>query len=207
MNTPTMFLTQFHTDFLTEHCIWLQEEDEVAKKPAFHCRQILVRYYLMRKDLEKLKTRIDRNTFGDYATNLQNLSDEKKLKQKRKSEAFLDEPITSLDNHDLRWCNELLSAALGGEEPLAKVVVHILLKHHLPDTPSSQIDGEYFSTDHKWHLDLLDFASFVRKKYTREVEMDETTKRLAQVIATGRFEIWTNDEQIITQNDSEAAKL
>jgi hypothetical protein len=201
------FLAQFHTDFLTEHFKWLQEEDEVANKPGFRCRQILVRYYLMHEDLEKLKTRIDRNAFGDYATNLRNLSEEKKLKQKRKSEAFLDEAITSLDNHYLRWCNELISAALGGEAPLANVVVRILLKHHLWDTPSSQIDAKYFSTDHKWHLDLLDFASFVRKNYTREVEMDETTKRLAHVIATGRFDIRMNDEQILTQNDTVAAKL
>jgi hypothetical protein len=202
-----LILAQFHTDFLTEHFKWLQEEDEIAKKPGFRCRQILVRYYLMRKDLEKLKTRIDRNTFGDYAMNLQNLSVEKRQKQKRKSEAFLDEAITSLDNHYLRWCNELLSAALGGEAPLAKVVARILLKHHLPATPSSQIDAEFFSKDHNRHLDLLDFATFVRKNYTREVEIDVTTKRLAQVIATGRFDIWTNDEQILTQNDFEAAKL
>jgi hypothetical protein len=49
-----LFLAQFHTDFLTHHFQWLQEEDEIAKNPGFRCRKILVRYYLMRKDLVAL---------------------------------------------------------------------------------------------------------------------------------------------------------
>jgi hypothetical protein len=95
-----LFLAQFHTGFLTQHFKWLQEEDEVAKNPGFRCRQILVQYYLMRKYLIQLNTRINRNSFGDYGKNvLEKLSDEKKGKQKRKSEAFIEEAITSLDNH------------------------------------------------------------------------------------------------------------
>jgi hypothetical protein len=71
-----LFLAQFHTNFLTQHFQWLQEEDEIAKNPGFRCQQILVRYYLMRKDLVALKTRINRNSFGDYGKNLEKLSDD-----------------------------------------------------------------------------------------------------------------------------------
>jgi hypothetical protein len=53
-------------------------------------------------DLIQLNTRINRNSFGDYGKNvLEKLSDEKKGKQKRKSEAFIEEAITSLDNQYL----------------------------------------------------------------------------------------------------------
>jgi hypothetical protein len=206
------FLAQFHTDFLTQHFQWLQEEDKIAKNPGFHCRQILVRYYLMRKDLVTLKTRTNGNSFGDYGKNLEKLSDEKKEKQKRKSETFIEEAMTSLDNHYLRWCNKLLPAALSGEAPLAKIVACILLSHHLPDNPNeqNQIDAEYFSQDHNRHVDLLDFACFVRKNYTRENEMEEATiKLLAQVVSEG-VDIWkeADDEATSTEaNDSGAAKL
>jgi hypothetical protein len=139
-----LFLAQFHTNFLTQHFKWLQEEDEVAKNPGFRCQQILVRYYLMQKDLIQLNTRINWNSFRDYGENVEKLPGEKKGKQKRKSEAFIEEAMISLDNHYLRWCNELLPAALGGEAPLATVVARILLDHHLPDNPNeqNQIDAE-----------------------------------------------------------------
>jgi hypothetical protein len=164
-----LFLAQFHLDFLTQHFKGLQEEDEVAKNPGFHCQQILVRYYLRRKDLIQLNTRINRNSFRDYGKNvLEKMSDEEKGKQKRKSEAFIEEAIISLGNHYLpSRCNELLPAALGGEAPFAKVVARILLNHHLPDNPNkqNQIDAEYFSQDHNHHIDLLNFARFVRENY------------------------------------------
>jgi hypothetical protein len=90
-------MAQFHTNFLTQHFKWLQEEDEVANNPGLYCQKILV----MRKDLVELKVRINWNSFGDYGSkNLEKLSDEKKEKQKieRKSEAFIEYAITSLNN-------------------------------------------------------------------------------------------------------------
>jgi hypothetical protein len=157
------------------------------------------------EDLEKLKARIDRNSFGDYCKNLATLSDEKSGKQKRKSEAFIEEAITSLDNHYLRWCNILLSAALGGEAPLAKIIARILLKYHLPDNPNeqNQIDAEYFSKDHNRHANLLDFAIFVRENHIRETEMEDATQRLA---VASIVDIWKVEDRL-TQNDSDAAKL
>jgi hypothetical protein len=164
----------------------------------------------MRKDLIQLNTRINQNSVGDYGKNVEKLSDEKEGKQKRKSKAFIEEAITSLNNHYLWWCNELLPAALGGEAPLAKVVAQILLNHHLPDNPNklNQIDAEYFSQDHNRHIDLLNFARFVRENYTSESEMEEATiKQLAQVVSTG-VDIWRDDNAISTQkNDSAVAKL
>jgi hypothetical protein len=93
-----------------------------------------------------------------------------KQKQKQKSETFIEEAMMSLDNHYLPWCNELLSAASGGEAPLAKVFARILLSHHLPDNPNkqNQIDAEFFSHDHNQHVNLLEFASFVRKNNTHK---------------------------------------
>jgi hypothetical protein len=106
-----LFLAQFHEDWLTQHFQWLQALDDVAKKPGFRSRQILVRHCLMRKDLEELRTRIDSKLFGDYDSNLMNFDDEKKQKQKKKSQAFIEEAAVSVDEHYLRWCNELLTAA------------------------------------------------------------------------------------------------
>ena len=125
---------------------------------------------------------------------------------------FIEDAMISLDNHYLRWCNELLPAALGGEAPLATVVTRILLDHHLPDNPNeqNQIDAEYFSQDHNnRHIDLLDFARFVRENYTSESEMEEATiKQLAQVVSTG-VDIWNDDDAISTEttNDSAVAKV
>jgi hypothetical protein len=104
-----------------------------------------------------------------------------------------------------------LPAASGGEAPLTKVVGRIVLNHHLPDNPNeqNQIDAEYFSQDHNRHIDLLDFARFVRENYTSESEMEEAPiKQLAQVVSTG-VDIWKDDDAIHTQttNDSAAAKL
>jgi hypothetical protein len=36
-----LFLAQFHDDFLGQHFKWLQEEDEIVKKPGFHVAKIL----------------------------------------------------------------------------------------------------------------------------------------------------------------------
>jgi hypothetical protein len=96
-----LFLAQFHTDFLTQHFQWLQEEDEIAKNPGFRCWQILVGYYLMKKDFVALKTLIDWNSFGDYGKNLEKLLEEKKEKQKQKSETFIAGAMASLNNHYL----------------------------------------------------------------------------------------------------------
>jgi hypothetical protein len=123
--SDVLFWAQFHTDFLMQRFRWLQEEDKIAKNPGFRCWQILVRSYLMRKDLVVLKTWINWNSFGDYDSfgdhgkKLEKLSDDKKEMQKRKSETFIEVAMTSLDNHYLQWCNKLLPAALGGEAPLA----------------------------------------------------------------------------------------
>jgi hypothetical protein len=112
----------------------LQEEDEVVKSPGLpHCQQILARYHLKRKDLEKLKTLMDQNSF--------------KVPNEQK-----------------------------------------------------QIDIENFSKDHNRHINLLNFARFVRENNIREPEMDEASKLLAQVVST-RDDIWKEDE-LISQNDS-----
>jgi hypothetical protein len=82
----------------------------------------------------------------------------------------------------------------------------------LPDNPNeqNQIDAEYFSQDHNnRHIDLLDFARFVRENYTSESEMEEATiKQLAQVVSTG-VDIWNDDDAISTEttNDSAVAKV
>jgi hypothetical protein len=76
----------------------------------------------MRKALVNLKTRIDQKSFGDHDTNLVNFDDEKKESQKKKSEAFIEEAIVLLNKHHLQWCNELLTAASGGEAPFDKIV-------------------------------------------------------------------------------------
>jgi hypothetical protein len=70
-----------------------------------------------------------------------------------------------------------LPDALGGEAPFAKVFARILLNHHLSDNPNeqNQIDAEYFSQDHNRHIDLLNFASFVRENSTSKSEMEEAT--------------------------------
>jgi hypothetical protein len=92
--------------------------------------------------------------------------------------------------------------SISSEVPLARIVIHILLKHHLPDNPSeqNQIDVEYFSKEDQY-IDLLNFA--VRENYIGETEMEEATKCLTQVVAT-RVDIWK--EKVPTQNDSEALK-
>jgi hypothetical protein len=90
-----VFLAQFHEDWLIQHFQWLQAVDDVAKKPGFRSRQILVRHHLRRKRLERLQTRIDSNLFGDCDSNPMNFDDEKKQKQKKKSQA------ASLDKHCL----------------------------------------------------------------------------------------------------------
>jgi hypothetical protein len=165
----------------------------------------------MRKDILQLETRVCRNSFGDHSKNLDDLwSRENKEKQGRKSVAFIKEAITSLDKHCLRWCNELLSAASGGEAPLVKIVARDLLSHHLPNNSDemNQADVEHFSNNHNQHINLLDFASFVRENHTRETETDEATKQqLVQVVATG-VDVWKEDKEgVLAQNDSATVTL
>jgi hypothetical protein len=201
-----LFLAQFHTGFPIQHFKWLQEEDEVAKNPGLLPTNPgpILSYG------ERSHSVFNRNSFGDYHKNvLEKLSDEKKGKQKRNSEAFIEEAITSFGNHYLRWCNELLPATLGGEAPPAKVVARILLHHHLPDNPNkqSQIDTAYFSQDHNRHVDLLGFACFVRENYTSETKMEEATiNQSAQVVSKG-VDIWKDDKASTRTNDSVVAKL
>ena len=95
---------------------------------------------------------------------------------------------------------------MGGEAPLAKIVAHILLNQHLPDNPEqNQIDAEYFSQDHNRHVDLLNFASFIRKNYTRENEIEEATIRLlAQVVSEG-VDIWKEDDEATSTEATDSA--
>jgi hypothetical protein len=224
-----LFLAQFHQDWLTEHFKWLQGVDDVAEKPGFRSCQTLLQRHLMRKDLENLKTRTEQKSFGDHDTNLMNFEGEKKQLQqksfgdhdtnlmnfegeqkqlqKKKSEAFIEEATVLLDKHCLRWRNELLAAASGGEAPFGEIAARVLLNHHLPDNPCklNQIDANCFSKDHGRHVDLLDFASFVRashKQRGNEAEMDESTKMSAEVVATG-VDIWEEDNDgALAQNDA-----
>jgi hypothetical protein len=58
-------------------------------------------------------------------------------------------------------------------------------------------------------MDLLNFACFVTKNYTRENEMEEATIRLlAQVVSTG-VDIWKEDNEATSTeaNDYGVAKL
>jgi hypothetical protein len=91
-------------------------------------------YYLMRKDLEQLKTRADRNIFRRLQPEPRSTCQEGEERKATKEEwRHFWRVYHKPDNHYLRWCNELLPAVIKCSA-VHKIVARVLLNHHLQTT-------------------------------------------------------------------------
>ena len=155
----------YHSAYFKRHMKWLQSAHDLSGRVGFQSHQILARYVLMRRDLEKLRrtlatTHVD---FEDFWHTIATMDKNGRLLQgilKRKSDLFISVAIESLDKHFSRWANpSLLPAALLAEGPLAKVTARAILGL---DHPVIDLYERFFvSPVHCEVFDMLEYQIFV----------------------------------------------
>ena len=170
-------LKGFHEAFIFEHFRFLQDTDEVSKHSGFRAQHILVRYYLMRKDLQKIEESMSENEhFKEYIALKSKLQPGELTKFVLKEARFVHESKEALDNHFARWSKDLLPIALAGEvetsQHVAKLFVapddqivndeHVVAEVSTATSPQSA--SVFYSGIHERAINVSDWCAFITEK-------------------------------------------
>ena len=96
--TDLCFMVGFHRCFLRKHFKFLQAMDDMTKHAGFRSHHILVRYYLMSEDMQRMNATFDTNLpeFAEYRRSLGNLTVEDRERQKLKIDIFFKEASSAM---------------------------------------------------------------------------------------------------------------
>ena len=120
----------FHIAFLQDHLEWLQSSTDMSNEAGFQSHQVLLRFFLMDKDLNYLARSVHSThpKFQAYRDSLLNLTESERDNQTKKTDLFLLESRKALNKHFQRWGSiQLLPAALLSEAPFAAAVARTML--------------------------------------------------------------------------------
>jgi hypothetical protein len=149
----------FHHQYFNDHMRWFMRSDDLTNKCGFQSHQMVVRYYLMERELESLMEDVDHitdpnllfNCFGAFHASL-SITDSNgnklvdNVEHKAKCRGFVQESIVMLHKHFSRWLSpKLLPAALMAEKPLADVVATVVagnIPTKYPPQPSWESDPD-----------------------------------------------------------------
>ena len=168
----------YHSAYFEKHLKWLQESTDLSHVPGFQSHQMIPRYFLIRRDLEKIRRtmRTDHPDFGDFRSSIARHHHSERETQRSKSKIFVNLAVESLDKHFKRWMNaQLLPAALLSEDPLALAVARVMVGHSNP--PINQFERFFVSTIHGHIFDLLEFEAFLSKNVVSQEDQDEYDPR------------------------------
>ena len=167
----------FHASYFDRHMKWLQSNTDLSGRPGFLSHQMLSRYFIMRRDLERIRRTIFNShpDFNDYRMSIAT-ADSGAMKEviRMKGELFITIAIESLEKHFDRWAApNLLPAALLSEKPLATTVARGMLgvKHPTLDP----LKRFFVSTVHTAVIDLKEYQVFVDRLLGVHKEKDDTT--------------------------------
>ena len=143
----TALITSLHEAYFKDNIDWFVKSDDLTGVTGFQAHQMLIRYYIMRRDLKSMKTdmKVHNGFFHPFIRALDNIGDHGPLSdedaQKTKALKWVDIALESLDKHFGRWASpELLPAALMAKPALAQVVARFILgngtfESFFPDKP------------------------------------------------------------------------
>jgi len=166
----------FHKAHINPHFDWLQSSDDLKSHLGFQSHHMVVRFFLMEKDLRQVHwgTTMDQhqeavaNYPNDGSCNVDPHFDKLKL--------FIQVAAESLQKHFPWWLNQLLlPARLMFEEPFAKVIAAAMLDTDMPSFESNpnvvdqrRLSGKLLCDSPvqkcKEAIDLMAFNRFVRKQ-------------------------------------------
>ena len=156
----------FHTAFVFPHFKFLQLGDpKIGGTPSFLGRHITVRYYLMRRDLDKIEGEqwLSNECFSDFHTSLFQLDENEQAQQKKKLAFFVNYLIESINNHFRQWLDRLFFLGLFCNRPLAR----LFARHILGNTTNSiRSDCNNVNIFHNRTINLLDFDNWIRSNVT-----------------------------------------
>lgn len=195
-------LCSLHEFFIFPHFKYLQLGDTVVgSTPSFQARHLLLRYFLMNEDIEKMKnewTTLEK--FKDYRESLEQLNTEDKVVQNKKRTHLFTIMQASLHKHFCPWAENLFFLAIFSDQPAARLVVRILLgqsmKHRRNEVES------YFDMEHNKIIDLNRYAIFLENKVstdtintTRQIPFVRENAPTLTNIANG-VNIWDEDNTL-----------
>lgn len=144
----------FHDGHFKRHMDWMMQSNDLTNKCGFQAHQIAVRYYIMERDLLRLKTDVNdyNGFFHHFVRSLSLLDDNGEPlhgidSQKSKAQSFVDKSLDSLHKHFSRWLDvKLLPASLMAEKPLTMVVSRVITGVPAPwpaEAPDSAFDPTF----------------------------------------------------------------
>lgn len=169
----------FHKGHINPHFDWLQSADDASGALGFVSHHILIRFFLMNRDLGHILTR---RSFPDYQEAVRlwkGVDDSPNARTERsrhltKLSLFVKTARTSLMKHFQRWLNHsLMPAALLSEAPTAKVVAACMLGKSMPTFESvpavrdeTRLSGKimFQSTVHKQAIALNLLYQFIKQQ-------------------------------------------
>ena len=179
----------FHDIFLNQHFDWLQKGDQdIGGTPGYLGRHMLVRYFLMYSDLEKMIDSGWKNGGGKMEPFLNSLQEEPlncpildpadPLKkntttgnkiQSRKADLFFQVSFNILQKHYDAFCERLLFLSLYGEQCSSQTVARVLLK--IEDFSAGDHKMVKSEAQNGRIVDIDSFELFLKKKVNVEEQM------------------------------------
>jgi len=148
------------------HLRWLQECVDFTNKYGFQSHNVVVRYYLMSREMRSLPS----SRMADYFEAIRGHDPDNV--HFKKLDLFMRASTESLHKHFMRWLSpKLLPAAMISEPGIAKVVAAIILKTAMPTAETfgastvhdASNQRHYFDSEaHSQRIDLNKFDRFVR---------------------------------------------
>lgn len=167
----------YHNIFLNEHFNWFQKGDpKIGGTPGYLARHLLVRYYLMWSDLEKLKNngwkrsaKLFVNSLEDDAMKQTMIDPSDALGEKvitfkafqtEKANKFFEFAQRSITKHYQKYCEEKLFLSLYGESCGSQLVAQLLQNANFDIS-----EGIYFhSKVHNRKISMRNFKQFLRAR-------------------------------------------
>lgn len=152
-------LCAFHKFFLFPHFKFLQGSDPMTgSTPSFLCRHMLVRYFIMVQDIDKLSEDRwkDEIVFSDVLHRYNTLDENEKVIATKKISHFIRYVKESLTKHFKQWCNELFFLSIFSNKETATVIAKYVLGQSL-----ESCSGIYCCDFHKCSINMLEFVSFL----------------------------------------------
>ena len=194
MNEPIIIsdiklISCFHDTFLNQHFDWLQKGDQdIGDTPGYLGRHMLVRYFLMHSDLEKMINNGWKNGGGKMEPFLNSLEEEclncpildpadpskkksttgKKI-QSRKADLFFQVSFNILQKHYDVFCERLLFLSLYGEQCSSQTVARVLL--NIQDFSAGDHKMVKSEAQNDRVVDIDAFELFLKKKVDVEKQM------------------------------------
>lgn len=204
MNEPVLeadlaFIEVYVDMVFNKHFDWCQEKDTYTGQAGFRSREILVRFFIIRRDIDRFKEAYNNDNspeFREFRELNNQLSENDQAIMSKKASEFITEAIKMVEKHFARWARGyLLFIGTFSSQQTATVVARVLLGH---EPLYSSSPSEVFLPEHKERVDLHEFERFVRRwskgsfNDVKEWTPFNAHKEALQLVADGA-DIWAHN--------------